>query len=835
MKRLLLLWFSLFLVITLAWANEKPRPVYPQKQKTTLDFKVPKTQLERQKNEIQSVNQFGFEGGVIFEEHFEPSGTWHRWQAIDLTHPRPEHGPSYWHITTWNAMDSTCWWLADTTLGDVGGYANHWYQVLDTPPFMVSDTNAYLMFYQRFNIEGTAGAEAPYDGWDAMNVRISYDSGKTWQVLPFNDYDMQNSWAFGHPSQGQNEGLGIPGWSGEQLDWRKEMISLKDFVKPNTAIMLRFAFASDMGYSTADPWDGLDSSGTALFGWQIDSIMVASNDSVYFFNNGEEDGMMGKDVEFIPPEGGNLWHVAEFLEDMDAYLPEFAPSPTHFAIAQNSGDTFDPFATYNPYMDNVFQTGPIALPDTTPIYLDFTHLPFFADEDEFPNVEYWRVDVKAVDSTEWEAVWIGPNGEQWVFSDGFDQWVWFSYFFGYPSNMSPLELSRYAGQDIYLRWHFWSDEDEPIGFGLAFDDIVIYAPVKTIEPPTGLEVMAGPVDTTISVQWDMQEEGRVVQVWRTTPGDQYLHLIAEVSDTNAFVDTDIEPFQLYYYTLRTVVLYEGTSDFAEPLVGTEVIPATVWELAYDRSMPDTVVEAPKNKLVYVKFTPIAYPMDLIGFKVALDTTGTNVVGAYQFTFWDDDGVDSLPGTKLRYVNKSGLGYGYNRIIFDDSIAVDSGSIYIGLKRFGNAPKIFAESDSVDGHTYVDTDTGTIVPVDLDALVHAYFDTSRTEFPTGIHDRNMPLVADRYYLGKNYPNPFNPTTTIPFVIPDYARGQKVKINVYNVLGQKVATIFNGVARVGLNTVTWDGKNSSGRPVGSGIYIYQLKGKNVSLQRRMLLIK
>ena len=164
MKRLLLLWLSLFLVVALVWANEKPRPSYPQKQKTTLDFKVPKTQLERQKNEIQSVNQFGFEGGVIFEEHFEPSGTWHRWQAIDLTHPRPEHGPSYWHITTWNAMDSTCWWLADTALGDSGGYDNHWYQVLDTPPFMVNDTNAYLSFYQRFYIESPEGAEAPYDG-----------------------------------------------------------------------------------------------------------------------------------------------------------------------------------------------------------------------------------------------------------------------------------------------------------------------------------------------------------------------------------------------------------------------------------------------------------------------------------------------------------------------------------------------------------------------------------------------------------------------------------------------------------------------------------------------
>ncbi len=831
MKRLLLLWLSLFLLTAGLFATEKPRPVFPQKQKAKVDFKMPKEQVTNNTH-IQSVQQFGFEGGIIFEENFEPDGIWHRWEAIDLTHPRPEHGPSYWHVTTWMAMDSTCWWLADTTLGDVGGYANHWYQVLDTPPFMVNDTNAYLTFYQRFKIEGTAGAEPPYDGWDAMNVRISYDSGKTWQVLPFDNYDMENSWAFGHPAQGQNEGLGIPGWAGEQLEWRKEMLPLKDFIKPDTAIMIRFAFAADMGYSTADPGD--DNSGLSLFGWQIDSIMVASNDSVYFFNNGEEDGMMGKDVEFIPPEGGNLWHIVEFMDDMDAYLPHFAPSPTHFAIAQNSGDAFDPLATYNPYMDNVFMTGPIALPDTTPIYLDFTHMPYFADEDNFPNVEFWRVDVRSVDTTDWEAVWIGPNGEQWVFSNGFDQWVWFSYFWGYPSNMSPLDLSRYAGKDIYLRWHFWSDEDEPIGMGLMFDDVVVYAPIKTIEPPTGLEVYAGAEDTTITVKWD-QLEDQIVQIWRTTPGDQYLHLIAEVADTNAYVDDEIEPFQTYYYTLRSVVLYEGTSEFSSPLVGTEVIPAKVWELAYDNSSPDTVIVAPRNKLVYVKFTPIAYPMDLIGFKVALDTTGTNVVGAYQFTFWDDDGVDSLPGTKLRFINKSGLGFGYNRIIFDDSIAVDSGSIYIGMKRFGNAPKIFAESDSVDGHTYVDTDTGTIVMANLDALVHAYFDTSRTEFMTGIHDKNMPLIADRYYLGRNFPNPFNPTTTIPFVIPDYARGAKVTINIYNVLGQKVATVFDGVARVGLNKVVWDGTNLSGRPVSSGIYIYQLKGKNVSLQRRMLLIK
>ncbi len=689
MKKLVLLCVFSFLFVGSILAVEKTKPVFPAKNVEKMDFRLPKT-LATDQTRINSVSQGEFEGGIIFWEDFEPGGLWHRWEAVDLTHPRPQHGPSYWHVTTWEAMDSTCWWLADTTLGDVGGYANHWYQVLDTPPIMVTDTNAYLSFYQRFKLEGTAGAQAPYDGWDGINVRISLDSGKTWQVLPFDNYDMQNSWAFGHPAQGQNEGLGIPAWSGTQLEWRKEMIDLSDFVKSDSIIMIRFAFAADMGYSTADPGD--DDSGLSLFGWQIDSILVASEDSIFFFNNGEKDSMVGRDIEFIPPEGGNLWHIAEMMDTLDSYLPDFAPSPTHIAVCQNSGNVFDPLASYNPWMDNVFRTGPIALPDTTPIYLDFTHLPFFADEDLFPNNDFWRVDVRPVgDSTDWEAVWIGSEGQQWVFAEGFDNWVAFSFFWGYPTNMSPLDLSRFAGQDVYLRWHFWSDEDEPIGMGLLFDNVVVYSPVKTIEPPTGVEIFAGQRDTTITITWN-REEGKVYQIWRTTPGDQYLHLKGEVADTNVFVDTDIEPFQYYYYTMRAVVKYEGTSDFSTPLVGTEVVPITIWELAYDLSSPDTVIVAPRNKLVYVKFTPIAYPMDLKGVKIALDTTGTNVVGAAQFTVWDDDGTDSLPGTKLKYFNKSGLGFGFNRIILDDSIAIDSGSFYIGFKRFGNGPKLFAESD-----------------------------------------------------------------------------------------------------------------------------------------------
>lgn len=779
------------------------------------------------------------EGGIIFMEDFEGSSGY-TWISDDLTSPRPVRGEGVAVVDSWMALGDSSWHLADTSLGNNGGYGNHWYQVLDTPPIMVGDTSAVLSFYHRYSIEGPEGASDAsgglYDGWDGINVRVSVDSGATWMVMPHESYNVTSSWAFGHPDQGHFEYVPgihtdpIPSWGGDLLEWTKVEFPLKDYVGSGGAIMIRFALASDMAYSTAYDPDG--NFNPDLFGWQLDSITVATADSIYFFNDGQTKGMSPADNEFIAPEGGDLWHTAMFDSPLDAYAPEFAASPTHSAIAQNGGESFDFEATYNSWMDNVFETGPIALPDTSPIYLDFNHIPYFADEDQFPDVEYWRVEVRAADSTNWEAVWIGDQGEQWVFSDGFDQWIGFASFFGYPVNMSPLELSRFAGQEVYIRFRFWSDYDEPIGLGLMVDDVVIYAPITPPDPPTGLTVMPSPEDTSIVLHWDF-EQGKSYQVWRTTPGDQYLHLIDEVTDS-MYVDRDIDFFQVYYYTLKASVKYQGTSDFSSPLYGTEVIPKTIVEVAYDDSDPDTTVVANPNKMVLVKFTPEAYPMDLKGININLDATGT-VGTAAQFTIWDDDGADGLPGTRLRFLNKSGLLEGWNRIIFEDSVAIDSGSFFVGYKRFGNGLKVAADLDTViDGNTYLETDTSYAQVTDRDALIHVFMDTARTDFPVGIY-RRLAQMSEQYYLGKNYPNPFNPVTTIPFNVPAAAAGQDVELSVYNVIGQKVVTLFKGKPTAGLHQVSWNGQNGMGRSVSSGIYIYQLKGKNVALTRRMLLIK
>lgn len=89
----------------------------------------------------------------------------------------------------------------------------------------------------------------------------------------------------------------------------------------------------------------------------------------------------------------------------------------------------------------------------------------------------------------------------------------------------------------------------------------------------------------------------------------------------------------------------------------------------------------------------------------------------------------------------------------------------------------------------------------------------------------------YRLEPNYPNPFNPTTTIRYAIGAPAR---VRLKVYNSLGQHVRTLLDGHQDAGAGAVTWDGRDRSNRPMGSGAYIYELVAGDFAQQRPMLLL-
>jgi hypothetical protein len=100
------------------------------------------------------------------------------------------------------------------------------------------------------------------------------------------------------------------------------------------------------------------------------------------------------------------------------------------------------------------------------------------------------------------------------------------------------------------------------------------------------------------------------------------------------------------------------------------------------------------------------------------------------------------------------------------------------------------------------------------------------------------IPDGFALRANYPNPFNPTTRIQFDLPE---ASNVRLTVFNILGQEVATLVNEEVGAGYQTVEWNAANSNGVNVPSGVYIYQMKatsltnGKQFLQVRRMMLMK
>ncbi|MCJ7508335.1 MAG: T9SS type A sorting domain-containing protein [candidate division Zixibacteria bacterium] len=111
----------------------------------------------------------------------------------------------------------------------------------------------------------------------------------------------------------------------------------------------------------------------------------------------------------------------------------------------------------------------------------------------------------------------------------------------------------------------------------------------------------------------------------------------------------------------------------------------------------------------------------------------------------------------------------------------------------------------------------------------FFNQSNTTYVE--KDKGDRMVSS-FALSQNYPNPFNSETVIEYTLPKQAR---VKIVIYNVLGQKVKTLLDQKEPLGYRRVIWDGKNENGETVSSGIYFYRIETEGFIQAKKMLLLK
>jgi hypothetical protein len=115
---------------------------------------------------------------------------------------------------------------------------------------------------------------------------------------------------------------------------------------------------------------------------------------------------------------------------------------------------------------------------------------------------------------------------------------------------------------------------------------------------------------------------------------------------------------------------------------------------------------------------------------------------------------------------------------------------------------------------------------------AEFDALWAEYELGGYQSSVQSIPGETKLLGNYPNPFNPTTTMRYTLAEQG---EVSLRVYNTLGQLVKTIVNGFQTSGYHEATWDGTNESGAVVASGIYVYRLATQNLVETKRMILMK
>jgi subtilisin-like proprotein convertase family protein len=104
--------------------------------------------------------------------------------------------------------------------------------------------------------------------------------------------------------------------------------------------------------------------------------------------------------------------------------------------------------------------------------------------------------------------------------------------------------------------------------------------------------------------------------------------------------------------------------------------------------------------------------------------------------------------------------------------------------------------------------------------------------TAINPEYQAGVPGRFYLHQNYPNPFNPTTTIRY---DLREDSKVVLKIYNILGQKIHTLLEENQPAGYHSVIWDGKNSAGIAVTSGLYFIKIVAGDFSQTRKVMMLK
>jgi len=219
----------------------------------------------------------------------------------------------------------------------------------------------------------------------------------------------------------------------------------------------------------------------------------------------------------------------------------------------------------------------------------------------------------------------------------------------------------------------------------------------------------------------------------------------------------------------------------------------------------------------------------------------------------DTAIDTLPnvnwllftgdqGTMINLVKISGIGDEQKLSYLDDSSqdSDDSGD----QMHYGDAG-VEVKGDTLEGNFPLGVKSIFLEPNQPSSVAEqlAEFEKTPLTVQSSLEDFNTVSVEQEdsgipqsFSLAQNFPNPFNPVTVIQYQLPGSGlKTARVSLKVYDLLGKEVQTLVDREHAPGIYEIRWDGTNNSGAKVSSGVYIYQLKFRDFTSSKKMILLR
>ena len=508
-----------------------------------------------------------------------------------------------------------------------------------------------------------------------------------------------------------------------------------------------------------------------------------------------ESGMPG-DWTLDTNGGSPGWMVGNTVEAGQSDYLTF-PDHTHFAYC-NSDDSGD-----NVTFDDWLISPEFDIPEADFIYLEFVS--YFRNQ---PDTEW----------NNWGEVSVRVDGGAWTQLGEMEATA------GNDFELLSYNMTDWANETaVQIGFHFWDEGNW--GFGWGFDDVLLFSALGDVFPPeiTTLPIYnhlnpPDPIDIVATITDDSfilsaTLNYRVMGDWIT------MNMVNSSGDLwEATIPAQAQGAHVDYF-ISAVDLSENANEAVTQEFNMIVNPIA-W-LHRDDGVTENGVGGNDAWWGAVSYDPAYLPVTINMIEVFM-----HYVDTIEFHIWSLDGdgmpdddlidpfdaavVEGLPTiitlpTPLEVSQPFAVGFycaeagnycgldetGYT---FEDATLVNLGDVWAPLSQYGYAGNYYIRA-------FVQYAVETVTP------------------QTG--------EAGSFTLAPNYPNPFNPSTTIDFTL---AQPAAVEVTIYDLTGSRVVTLADGNRPAGSHSVTWNAANQS-----SGIYFYTLRADGQSITRKMVLVK